>query len=167
MTTCRASWAITDLFHGLASKWFEKKWIFLFNTFSFFLFFLIFAAMLKWSLKLVSCRTNTSLWVHATRHYNHESRRIRFSNFTLHRWERSETEKVSSRHSKKRIVYVYQQSSSCTYTISGQNLSTHAQFGTVLFSSEMLLPLSVFKVQWLGLSFVPLSKLLSQWCLNS
>ena len=30
----------------------------------------------------------------------------------------------------------------------------HAQFGTVLFSSEMLLPLNVFKVPWLGLSFV-------------
>ena len=42
-----------------------------------------------------------------------------------------------------------------------------AQFGTALFSSEMLLPLSVFKVQWLGLSFVLLSTLLSRSWLNS
>ena len=40
----------------------------------FFLLFYFFAAMLKWSLKLLSCRTNTSLRVYATRHYNHEYR---------------------------------------------------------------------------------------------
>ena len=81
ITTCRASRAITDLFHGLASKWIEKV-NFLHYTFFLFFFFTFFAAMLKWSLKLESCRTNTSLRVYATRHYNHEYR-IRFSNFTL------------------------------------------------------------------------------------
>ena len=104
ITTCRASGAITDLFHGLASKWFEK-WIFCITLFFLFFLFTFFAAMLKWSLKLVSCRTdmtNTSLRVYATRHCNHEYR-IRFSNFTL-QVRKIRNRKVSSRF--ERLLFV-------------------------------------------------------------
>ena len=90
ITTCRASRAITVLFHGLASKQLWKGAFFLHHIS--FCFWIFFAAMLKWSLKLVSFRSNTRLWVYATRHYNHEYW-IRFFNFRAADWEEDEKQK--------------------------------------------------------------------------
>ena len=101
VTACRASRAITDLFHGLASKLLEKvKFLHYTYFLSLSFCFSFFAAMLKWSLKLVSCRTKyESLSV------CHTSLQSRVPN-TILKFHETETEKVSSCHAKKEESYV-------------------------------------------------------------
>ena len=79
----------------------RKSEFFALHFLSFFFFFTFFAAMLKWSLKLVSCRTNTSLSV------CNMSLQSRVPNTILTLQVRKIIyRKVSSRHSKKEESYV-------------------------------------------------------------
>ena len=91
ITTCRASRARTDLFHGLASKWFEKVIFFLHYTFlSFFFFFFLPQCWNDyWNLCLVEQIRASECMQHVITITSTEYD----SQISRCRWERAETKK--------------------------------------------------------------------------